>query len=90
MSSTRKRLRRKLRRQLQQDRDNEWTPRAMKFEKTLPNRQAPSAPYHEQVHRKTYAVNEEPPTELEVLDCIQKMKNRKSVGDDEISAEMLR
>ncbi|KAK6734649.1 hypothetical protein RB195_018064 [Necator americanus] len=33
-----KRLRRKLRRQLQQDRDNEWTSRAMEFEKTWEGR----------------------------------------------------
>ncbi|KAK6764050.1 hypothetical protein RB195_024397 [Necator americanus] len=134
-----KRLRRKLRRQLQQDRDNEWTSRAMEFEKawedrnlrkayallkqysgkmkrcshvlntangvavgeaTLPiwkehfkillNRLAPSAPELEHVHKPTYAVNEEPPTESEVLVCIQKMKNGKSGGDDEISAEMLK
>ena len=134
-----KRLRRKLRRQLQQDRDNEWTSRAMEFEKawedrnprkayallkqysgkmkrcshvlntangvavggatlpiwkehfkTLLNRLAPSAPELEHVHRPTYAVNEEPPTESEVLVCIQKMKNGKSGGDDGISAEMLK
>ncbi|KAK6763714.1 hypothetical protein RB195_024152 [Necator americanus] len=134
-----KRLRRKLRRQLQQDRDNEWTSRAMEFEKawedrnprkacallkqysgkmkrcspvlnnangvpvgeaflpiwrehfkTLLNRLAPSTPELEHVHRPTYAVNEEPPTESEVLVCIQKMKNGKSGGDDGISAEMLK
>ncbi|KAK6737021.1 hypothetical protein RB195_019611 [Necator americanus] len=133
-----KRLRRKLRRQLQQDRDNERTSRAMEFEKawedrnprkayallkqysgkmkrcshvlntangvavgeatlpiwkehfkTLLNRLAPSAPELEHVHRPTYAVNEEPPTESEVLVCIQKMKNGKSGGDDGISAEMM-
>ncbi|KAK6758229.1 hypothetical protein RB195_015819 [Necator americanus] len=116
-----KRLRRKLRRQPQQDRDNEWTSRAMEFEeawedrnprkayallkqysgkmkrcfpvlntangvavgeatlptwkkhfKTLLNRLAPSAPEFEHVQRPTYAVNEEPPTESEVLVCIQK------------------
>ncbi|KAK6725954.1 hypothetical protein RB195_004333 [Necator americanus] len=33
-----KRLRRKLRRQLQQDRDNEWTSRAMEFEKAWEDR----------------------------------------------------
>ncbi|KAK6754703.1 hypothetical protein RB195_013595 [Necator americanus] len=114
-----KRLRRKLRRQLQQDRNNQWTSRAKEFEKTredenprkanallgqycgkmkryspvlntngvavgeatlpiwrdhfetLLNRQAPSAPELEHVHRSTYAVNEEPPTESEVLVCIQ-------------------
>ncbi|KAK6748093.1 hypothetical protein RB195_000989 [Necator americanus] len=130
---------RKLRRQLQQDRDNEWSSRAMEFEKawedrnprkayalqkqysskmkrcssvlntangvavggatlpiwrehfkTLLNRQAPSSPELECVHRLTYAVNEEPPTESEVLVCIQKMKNGKSGGDDVISAEMLK
>ncbi|KAK6765386.1 hypothetical protein RB195_025346 [Necator americanus] len=134
-----KRLRRKLRRQLQQDRDNEWTSRAMEFEKawedrnprkayallkqysgkmkrcshvlntangvavgeatlpiskehfkTLLNRLAPSAPELEHVHRPTYAVNEEPPTESEVLVCIQKMKNGKSGGYDGISAEVLK
>ncbi|KAK6734686.1 hypothetical protein RB195_018087 [Necator americanus] len=133
-----KRLRIKLRRQLQQDRDNEWTARAMEFEKvwedrnprkayallkqysgkikrcsvlntangvtvgeatlpiwkehfkTLLNQLAPSAPELEHVHRPTYAVNEEPPTESEVLVCIQKMKNGKSGGDDGISAEMLK
>ncbi|KAK6753805.1 hypothetical protein RB195_013033 [Necator americanus] len=58
--------------------------------KTLLNRQAPSVPELEHVHRPTYAVNEEPPTELEVLACIQKMKNGKSGGDDGISAEMLK
>ncbi|KAK6735110.1 hypothetical protein RB195_018353 [Necator americanus] len=126
-----KRLRRKLRCQLQQDRDNEWTSRAMEFEKawdnrnprkdyallkqcsgrmkrcslvlntangvavgeatlpvwrvhfkTLLNRLAPSAPELEHVHRPTYAVNEEPPTESEVLVCIQKIKNGRSGGDD--------
>ncbi|KAK6750581.1 hypothetical protein RB195_002511 [Necator americanus] len=134
-----KRLRRKLRRQLQQDRDNEWTSRAMEFEKawedrnprkayallkpysdkvkrcshvlntangvavgeatlpiwkehfkTLLNRLAPSAPELEHVHRPTCAVNEEPPTESEVLACIQKMRNLKSGGDDGVSAEMLK
>ncbi|KAK6734129.1 hypothetical protein RB195_017730 [Necator americanus] len=138
-----KRLRRKLRRQLQQDGDNEWTSRAMEFEKawedrnprkayallkqysgkmkrcspvlntangvavgeatlpvwkelwkehfkTLLNRLAPSAPELRHVHRPTYAVNEEPPTESEVLVCIQKMKNGKSGGDDGISAEILK
>ncbi|KAK6752126.1 hypothetical protein RB195_003505 [Necator americanus] len=134
-----KRLRRKLRRQLQQDRDNEWTSRAMEFEKawedrnprkayallkqysgkmkrcspvlntanavavceaTFPiwkehfkpllNRLPPSAPELEHVHRPTYAVNEEPPTESEVLVCIQKMKNGKSGGADGIGAEMLK
>ncbi|KAK6757534.1 hypothetical protein RB195_015383 [Necator americanus] len=138
-SNQEKRLRRKLRRQLQQDRDNEWTSRAMEFEKawedrnprkayallkqysdkmkgcspvlntangvavgeatlpiwkkhfkTLLNRLAPSALELEHVHRPTYAVNEEPPTESEVLVCIQKMKNGKSGGDDGISAEMLK
>ncbi|KAK6757446.1 hypothetical protein RB195_015332 [Necator americanus] len=131
--------RRKLRRQLQQDGDNEWTSSAKEFEKawedknpreayallkqysgkmkrcspvpnitngvavdeaalpiwrdhckTLLNRQTPSASELEHVHRPTYAVNEEPPTESEVLVCIQKMKDRKSGGDDGISAEMLK
>ncbi|KAK6764872.1 hypothetical protein RB195_024987 [Necator americanus] len=54
------------------------------------NRQAPLAPELEHIHRPTYAVNEEPPTESEVLVCIQKMKNGKSGGDDGISAEMLK
>ncbi|KAK6748090.1 hypothetical protein RB195_000986 [Necator americanus] len=58
--------------------------------KTLLNRLAPSAPELEHVHRPTYAVNEEPPTESEVLVCIQKMKSGKSGGDDRISAEMLK
>ncbi|KAK6740646.1 hypothetical protein RB195_008857 [Necator americanus] len=112
-----KRLRKKLRRQLQQDRDNEWASRAMEFEKawedrnprkayallkhgvavgeatlpiwkehfkTLLNRLASSAPELEHVHRPTYAVNEEPPTESEVLVCIQKMEIGKSGGDDGI------
>ncbi|KAK6742905.1 hypothetical protein RB195_010273 [Necator americanus] len=114
-----KRPRRKLRCQLQQDRDNEWASTAMEFEKawedknprktyallkqcsgkmkrcspvlntangvavgeaTLPiwreyfkillNRHGPSAPELEHVHRSTYAFNEEPPTESEVLVCI--------------------
>ncbi|KAK6736294.1 hypothetical protein RB195_019146 [Necator americanus] len=59
--------------------------------KTLLKRQAPSAPELEHVHRPcSYAVNEESPTELEVLVCIQKMKNQKCGGDDGISAEMLK
>ncbi|KAK6764897.1 hypothetical protein RB195_025004 [Necator americanus] len=58
--------------------------------KTLLNRQAPSAPELEHIHRPTYAVNEEPKTESEVLVCIQEMKNGKSGGDDRISAEMLK
>ncbi|KAK6764283.1 hypothetical protein RB195_024558 [Necator americanus] len=57
---------------------------------TLLNRLAPSAPELEHVHRSTYAVNEEPPTESEVLVCVQKMNNEKSGGDDGISAEMLK
>ncbi|KAK6756178.1 hypothetical protein RB195_014523 [Necator americanus] len=132
-----KRLRRKLRRH--QDHDNEWTSRAMEFEKawednnsqkayallkqysgkmkrcspvlntangvavgetTFPiwrehfkallNRRAPSAPELEHVHRPTYAVNEGPPIESEVLVCTQKMKNGKSGGDDGIRAKMLK
>ncbi|KAK6757178.1 hypothetical protein RB195_015165 [Necator americanus] len=132
-----KRLRRK--RQLQRDRDNEWTSRAMEFEKaweernprkayallkqysgkikrcssvfntangvavgkatlpiwrehfkTLLKRLAPSAPELEHVHRPTYAVNEEPQIESEVLVCIRKVKNGQSGGDDGISAEMLK
>ncbi|KAK6734773.1 hypothetical protein RB195_018143 [Necator americanus] len=58
--------------------------------KALLNRLAPSAPELEHVHRPTCAVNEEPPTESEVLVCIQKIKNGKSGGDDGISAEMLK
>ncbi|KAK6735390.1 hypothetical protein RB195_018540 [Necator americanus] len=58
--------------------------------KALLNRLAPSAPELEHIHRPTYAVNEEPPTESEVLVCIQKMKNGKSGGDDGINAEMLK
>ncbi|KAK6741353.1 hypothetical protein RB195_009288 [Necator americanus] len=66
--------------------------------KTLLNRLAPSVPELEHVHRPTYAVNEGPPTESEVLVYIQKMKNGKhfcanpvvSGGDDGISAEMLK
>ncbi|KAK6727192.1 hypothetical protein RB195_005104 [Necator americanus] len=58
--------------------------------KILLSRIAPSAPELEHVHRPTYAVNEQPPTESEVLLLIQKMKNRKSGGDDGISAEMLK
>ncbi|KAK6763283.1 hypothetical protein RB195_023840 [Necator americanus] len=57
---------------------------------TLLNRLAPSAPELEHLHRPTCAVNEEPPTESEVLVCIQKMRNGKSGGDDGIRAEMLR
>ncbi|KAK6736496.1 hypothetical protein RB195_019279 [Necator americanus] len=56
---------------------------------TLLNWQTPSAPEPQYVHRPTYAVNEEPPTELEVLVCIQKKNNGKPGGDDGISAEML-
>ncbi|KAK6728909.1 hypothetical protein RB195_006150 [Necator americanus] len=58
--------------------------------KTLLKRQAPSAPEIEHVHRPTYAVNEEPPTVLEVLVCIQQMKNGKYGGNYAISAEMLK
>ncbi|KAK6750587.1 hypothetical protein RB195_002517 [Necator americanus] len=58
--------------------------------KTLLNRLAPSAPELEYVHRPICAVNEEPPTDSEVLACIQKMKNGKPGGDDGISAEMLK
>ncbi|KAK6757252.1 hypothetical protein RB195_015212 [Necator americanus] len=58
--------------------------------KTLLNRLAPSAPELEHVHRPIYAVNEEPPTESEILVCTQKMKNGKSGGDDGISAKMLK
>ncbi|KAK6754740.1 hypothetical protein RB195_013618 [Necator americanus] len=58
--------------------------------KPLLNRLAPLTPELEHVHRPTYAVNEEPPTESKVLVCIQKMKNGKPGGDDGISAEMLK
>ncbi|KAK6757572.1 hypothetical protein RB195_015407 [Necator americanus] len=58
--------------------------------KNLLNRLAPSAPELEHVHRPKYAVNEEPPTESEVLVCIRKMKNGKSGGDDRISSEMMK
>ncbi|KAK6744493.1 hypothetical protein RB195_011296 [Necator americanus] len=58
--------------------------------KTLLNRPALSAPELEHVQSPINAVNEEPPTESEVLVCIQKMKNGKSGGDDGISAEMLK
>ncbi|KAK6736084.1 hypothetical protein RB195_019017 [Necator americanus] len=58
--------------------------------KTLLNRQAPSGPELGHVDRPTDAVNEEPPTESEVLVCIQKMINGKSGGDDGISTEMLK
>ncbi|KAK6732088.1 hypothetical protein RB195_016454 [Necator americanus] len=58
--------------------------------KTLLNRQAPLAPELEHVHRPTYAVNEEPLTESEILGCIQKMKNGKCSGDDGISGGMLK
>ncbi|KAK6764880.1 hypothetical protein RB195_024992 [Necator americanus] len=90
-------LRRKLRRQLQPDCDNEWTSRAEKFEKALDDESlkdlaepaAPPVPKLEQVHRATYAVNEAQPTYPEVLVCIQKTRNGKSGADDGISAEML-
>ncbi|KAK6742954.1 hypothetical protein RB195_010307 [Necator americanus] len=58
--------------------------------KTLLNRQTPSAPELEHIHRSTYAVKEEPPAESEALVCIQKMKNGISGGDDGINAEMLK
>ncbi|KAK6761126.1 hypothetical protein RB195_022262 [Necator americanus] len=50
--------------------------------KSLLNRQAPSVPEVEHVERPTYAINEEPLTESEVLVCIQKTRNGKSSGDD--------
>ncbi|KAK6725461.1 hypothetical protein RB195_004035 [Necator americanus] len=50
----------------------------------------PSVPDFECLDRPAYAVNEEPPTESEVLAYIQKMKNRKFGGHDGISAEMLK
>ncbi|KAK6762961.1 hypothetical protein RB195_023608 [Necator americanus] len=56
--------------------------------KTLLNRLSPSAPELEHVHKRTYAVNEEPPTESEV--CTQKIKDGKFGGDDKISAQMLK
>ncbi|KAK6765224.1 hypothetical protein RB195_025239 [Necator americanus] len=84
-----KRLRGKLHRQLQQDRDSERRERRSLKRllntaggkavgettlpiwrdhfKTLLNRQALSARKLERVHRPTYAVNEEPPSELEIL-----------------------
>ncbi|KAK6736729.1 hypothetical protein RB195_019434 [Necator americanus] len=58
--------------------------------KTLLNWDTPSAPELEHVHRPTYALGEELPTEPEVLVCIQKMKNGRSGGDDGISVEMLK
>ncbi|KAK6728285.1 hypothetical protein RB195_005744 [Necator americanus] len=69
-----KRLRRKLCRQPQQDCDKEWTSGAKKLEKASPK----------------YAINEEIVTEFEVLVCIQKMNDGKSGRDDGISAEMLK
>ncbi|KAK6761844.1 hypothetical protein RB195_022796 [Necator americanus] len=133
-STENRRGRKKLCRQLEQDRDKEWTSRAKEFEKacedkdphktyalrkqcgvkmkgcssaintsngvavgeatlpiwrdqfkTLLKRQAPSVPELGHVDRPTYAVNEESPTESEVLVCIQKMKNGKCGGDDGIS-----
>ncbi|KAK6756145.1 hypothetical protein RB195_014498 [Necator americanus] len=57
---------------------------------TLLNRQAASAPEREHVYRLTYVVNEELPTDSEVLVRIQKMKNGKSGGDGGVSAEMLK
>ncbi|KAK6762083.1 hypothetical protein RB195_022977 [Necator americanus] len=92
-----KRPRRKLRRRLKCGHENEWTSTAKEFAKAwedkkhfniLLNRQAASAPEVEHVHRPTCtAVSEEPPTESEVLECIQ-MKNGKSDADDGNSAEM--
>ncbi|KAK6752297.1 hypothetical protein RB195_003611 [Necator americanus] len=58
--------------------------------KTLLNRQKQLAPELEHVHRPKYAVNEEPPTESEVLVCIEKMRNGKSGGADGINAEFLK
>ncbi|KAK6760610.1 hypothetical protein RB195_021901 [Necator americanus] len=57
---------------------------------TLLDRQAPSAPELKDVHRPTYTVNKQPPTESELPVCIQKMNNGKSGGDDGSSAEMLK
>ncbi|KAK6739957.1 hypothetical protein RB195_008437 [Necator americanus] len=45
---------------------------------TLLDRQTPSALELEHVHRQIYAVDEEPPTQSEVLVCIQKTKLGKS------------
>ncbi|KAK6761201.1 hypothetical protein RB195_022321 [Necator americanus] len=56
--------------------------------KTLLNRQTTLAPELEHVHKPAYAVNEEPPTESEVLVCIQRMKN--GSGDGVICAEVLK
>ncbi|KAK6757048.1 hypothetical protein RB195_015090 [Necator americanus] len=58
--------------------------------KTLLNRHAASVLETEHVRTPIYAVSEEPPTESEVLICIQKMKNGKSGGEDKINAEMLK
>ncbi|KAK6757718.1 hypothetical protein RB195_015496 [Necator americanus] len=69
-------------------RQERWSLKRRGRTSTLLNRQTPSAPELEHVHRPTYAVNEEPPTESEVLVCIQKMKNGKFGEDDRISAEM--
>ncbi|KAK6763946.1 hypothetical protein RB195_024328 [Necator americanus] len=66
-------------------------------EPTLPIRknhfktlQAPSVSRTRYVDRRTYAVNEEPSTESEILVCIRRTKNGESGGDDGSSAEMLK
>ncbi|KAK6734274.1 hypothetical protein RB195_017823 [Necator americanus] len=56
-----KRLRRKLRRQLQQDRDNEWTSRAMEFEKGLEDRNP----------RKAYALPKRYSRKMKRCSCAQ-------------------
>ncbi|KAK6744443.1 hypothetical protein RB195_011261 [Necator americanus] len=80
-----KRLRRKLRRLLQQDRDNEWTSRAMEFEKAWEDRNP----------RKVYALLKQYSGKMKrcspVLNTANgKMKDGKSGGDNGISAEMLK
>ncbi|KAK6762304.1 hypothetical protein RB195_023135 [Necator americanus] len=58
--------------------------------KTLLNWQTQSALELKHAHRPTCVVNEGPPTESEVLVCIQEMKYEKSGGDNGINAEMLK
>ncbi|KAK6764486.1 hypothetical protein RB195_024709 [Necator americanus] len=53
--------------------------------KTLLNRQAPSAPELEHFQRPSYAVNKKPSIESQALGCIQKMRNGKSGGDEELA-----
>ncbi|KAK6742224.1 hypothetical protein RB195_009843 [Necator americanus] len=80
-----KRLRRKLRRQLPQD--NEWTSKGKEFEKAWEDKNPRKA--YALLKQPTYAINEGPSTQSEVLVCIQKKKDGKSGGYDGISAEML-